>query len=190
MNLTWKEESYRSLVRLTSWSKENDNGGKKVLTRGRRSKIIGRGKNNNLIAIRGLKSRVHRHTLLEEWVGRIVFLSFNLQHMPNILERACYYILMIWCELTFEWQIGWIREDWMLPNGIAGGGVPSWAPSLGIKVFLNIMITCTNAFSATVDWIGSPGLSSFAASRSSHSPIAGDNFLQRLVGGLRAVRAR
>jgi hypothetical protein len=31
----------RSFVRLTSWSKENDNGGKKVLTRGRRSKIVG-----------------------------------------------------------------------------------------------------------------------------------------------------
>jgi hypothetical protein len=29
---------------LTSWSKENDNGGKKVMTRGRRSKIIGRAK--------------------------------------------------------------------------------------------------------------------------------------------------
>jgi hypothetical protein len=42
-----------------------------------------------------LKSRVHRHTLLEECVGRIVFLSFNLQHIPNISERACYYILML-----------------------------------------------------------------------------------------------
>jgi hypothetical protein len=51
-----------------------------------------------------------------------------------------------------------------------------------IKVFLNGTTTCTNAFSATVGWIGSPGLSCFAASRSSHSPIAGNNFLQRLVG--------
>jgi hypothetical protein len=84
----------RSFVRLTSWSKENDNGGKKVMTRGRRSKIIGREK-KNLMVNRGLKSRVHRHTLLEECVGRIVFLSFNLQHIPNISERACYYILML-----------------------------------------------------------------------------------------------
>jgi hypothetical protein len=52
------------------------------------------------------------------------------------------------------------------------------------------MITRTNAFSATVGWIGSPGQSSFAASRSCHSPIAGNNFLQRLVGGLRAASAR
>jgi hypothetical protein len=53
------------------------------------------GKKNNLIANRGLKSRVHRHTLLEECVGRIVFLSFNLQHIPNISEGACYYILAL-----------------------------------------------------------------------------------------------
>jgi hypothetical protein len=68
-----------------SWGKENDNGGKKVMTRGRRSKIID-GQKNNLIANRGLKSKVHGHILLEECEGRIVFLSFDLQHIPNISE--------------------------------------------------------------------------------------------------------
>jgi hypothetical protein len=45
------------------------------------------------------------------------------------------------------------------------------------------MVTCTNVFWATVDWKVSPGLSSFAASRLCHSPIARNNFLQRLIGG-------
>jgi hypothetical protein len=42
-----------------------------------------------------LKYKVHRGILLEECVGRIVFLSFNFQHIPNISERSCYYILML-----------------------------------------------------------------------------------------------
>jgi hypothetical protein len=49
MTVTWKGKSYRSFVRsfarsfvrLSSWRKENDNGGKKVMTRGRRSKSKG-----------------------------------------------------------------------------------------------------------------------------------------------------
>jgi hypothetical protein len=54
-------------------------GCKKVMTRGRRSKSEGREKKKKLIKPnRGLKFRVHRRTLLEEWVGKIVFLSFNL----------------------------------------------------------------------------------------------------------------
>jgi hypothetical protein len=61
---------------MTSWSKENDNGGKKVMTRGRRSKRIGWAK-KNLIGKRGLKFRVHRHTLLEECVSRIVFIFIS-----------------------------------------------------------------------------------------------------------------
>jgi hypothetical protein len=39
-------------------------GGKKVMTRGRRSKINDGQKNNNLIANRGFKSSVHWHTLM------------------------------------------------------------------------------------------------------------------------------
>jgi hypothetical protein len=77
----------------------------------------------------------------------------------------------------------------MLPNGMAGVEFNHEHQVL-YKVFLSIMITCTNAFSAKVNWIGSPGLSSFAASRSCHSSIAENNFLQRLVGGSRAARAR
>jgi hypothetical protein len=69
----------RSFVRLRSWSKENDSGGKKGMTRGRKSKIIGTGKKNNLIANRGLKSRVHRLTLLEECVGRGGLSSFQVE---------------------------------------------------------------------------------------------------------------
>jgi hypothetical protein len=96
---------------LTSWSIENDNGGKKVMTRERRSKIIGWAKKKNLIANRGLKSRVHRHTLLEECVGRIVFPSFNLSipltyQSEHATTFSCYDV-----DLTFEWQMGWIRED-------------------------------------------------------------------------------
>jgi hypothetical protein len=123
----------RSFVRLTSRSKENDNGGKKVLTRGRRGKIIGRAKKKNLIANRGLKSRVHRDTLLEECVGRIVFLSFNLQHIFNISERACYYILMLWCGLTF-WMANRLDQRRLnVAKWDSRGGVPSWAPSLVLK---------------------------------------------------------
>jgi hypothetical protein len=42
------------------------------------------GKKKVLVANRGLKYRVQRLTLLEECVGRIVFLRFNLQQIPNI----------------------------------------------------------------------------------------------------------
>jgi hypothetical protein len=102
MNMTREEESYRSfagsLVRsfvCRRGVKRLTMGGKKVMTRGRRSKNKEQAKKKFLWPNRGLKSRVQRHTLLEECVGRIVFLSFNLQHIPNISERACYNILML-----------------------------------------------------------------------------------------------
>jgi hypothetical protein len=60
-------------------------GRKKVMTRGTRSKNEDQAEKNNLIANRGLKSRVHRDTVLEECVGRIVFLSFNLQRILTTL---------------------------------------------------------------------------------------------------------
>jgi hypothetical protein len=49
-------------------------GGKKVMTRGRRSKNKGRAEKKLLKPNRGLKARAHRHTLLEECVGTITFL--------------------------------------------------------------------------------------------------------------------
>jgi hypothetical protein len=85
----------RSFVCLTSWSEENDSGDKKSNDEGKKEQNNRTGEKNNLIADRGFKSRAHRHTLLEECVGRIVFLSFNLQHIPNISERECDYILML-----------------------------------------------------------------------------------------------
>jgi hypothetical protein len=48
----------RLLVRLSSWSKENDNGGKKVMTRGRRGKIVGRAKKSSCSQIGVQKSRM------------------------------------------------------------------------------------------------------------------------------------
>jgi hypothetical protein len=50
---------------------------KKVMTRGRKSKNRGRAENKLLWPNRGLKFRVHRHTFLEECVGRggFIFIS-------------------------------------------------------------------------------------------------------------------
>jgi hypothetical protein len=79
---------------MAMWrQKSNDEGKKEQSNR--------TSKRNDLIVDRGLKSRVHRYTLLEECVGRIVFFNFNLQQIPNISERTCYYILMLSCGLTF-----------------------------------------------------------------------------------------
>jgi hypothetical protein len=72
-------------------------GGKKVMTRGRRSKSRGQVKKKFLSSNRGLKSSVLWHPLLDECVGRIVFLGFNLQQIPSMPERARCYILMLWC---------------------------------------------------------------------------------------------
>jgi hypothetical protein len=59
------------------------------MTRGRRSKIIGRAKNNNLIANRGLKFKVHMGTLLEECVGRggFIFISSRVPSMTGTEVR-------------------------------------------------------------------------------------------------------
>jgi hypothetical protein len=62
------------------------------MTRRRRSKSKKQAKKIFLYRNRGFKFRLHRRTLLEECVGRIAFLSFNLQQIPNISELACYYI--------------------------------------------------------------------------------------------------
>jgi hypothetical protein len=62
----------------------------------------------------------------------------------------------------------------MLPNGMAGVDLHH-EHRVSYKSLPEHMITCTNAFSATVGWIGSPILSSFAASRSCHSSSAGTN---------------
>jgi hypothetical protein len=106
----------RSFVRLTSWSKENDNGGKKVMTRGRRSKIIGWTKIIILspIGVWNLEC-IDTHC----WAGSCswasicsISLTYQSEHATTF---SCYNV-----DLPFEWQIDWIREDWMLPSGIAG----------------------------------------------------------------------
>jgi hypothetical protein len=57
---------------MTMWrQKSNDEGKKEQNNR--------TGQKSNLMANRDLKSRMHWYTLLGECVGRIVFLSFNLQ---------------------------------------------------------------------------------------------------------------
>jgi hypothetical protein len=53
---------------MTMWRQKSNDEGKKERSKGRAEK-------NSLIASRGLKSRVHRHTLLEECAGRDVFSS-------------------------------------------------------------------------------------------------------------------
>jgi hypothetical protein len=102
--MTWEGESYRSFSRLCVRSfvcrrevKRMTMKGKKVMTRGRRSKNRGQAKKKFLWPNRGLKDWMHRHTSS----GRIVFPSFNSQQIPKISERVCYYFLMIWSWLTF-----------------------------------------------------------------------------------------
>jgi hypothetical protein len=84
--------------------------------KGRRSKIMGRAENNNLIANRGLKSRVHRHTLLEECVdkGGFIFISSRVHDRYNNFKKSsrlewyvrknlCLYLTrVIW--LAWRWR--------------------------------------------------------------------------------------
>ena len=79
-------------------------------------------------------------------MGRIVFLSFNLQHIPNISERACYYILMLWCGLTFRMTNRLDQRRLDVAKWDSRGWSSIMSTESCIKVFLNIMITCTNAF--------------------------------------------
>jgi hypothetical protein len=92
--------SVHSSVRLLSWSKWNSNVAKKWW-RGEEGAKLNSGQKKVLIANRGLKSSVHWHTLLEECVGRLVFLNFNLEQTPNSSEWECYYNIMLWCCLDF-----------------------------------------------------------------------------------------
>jgi hypothetical protein len=144
---------------------------KKVMTRGRRSKIIELAKKIILkpIGVWNLEcigTQCWRSVWAEScsWASICsISLTYQCEHATTF---SCNDV-----DFSFEWQIGWIREDWMLPNGIAGVKFHH-DHRLLYKSLLNTMITCTNAFSATVGWIGSPGLTSFASSRSCHSPIA------------------
>jgi hypothetical protein len=64
---------------MTMGRYKRDDEGKKEQNKGQAEK-------KSLMGNRSLKSRVHRHTLLEECVGKIVLLSFNLQQIPNTSE--------------------------------------------------------------------------------------------------------
>jgi hypothetical protein len=59
---------------MTTWKKSDDEGKKEQKER--------TGKKNNFVPKRSLKCKVHRHTLLEECVVRIMFLSFNSAAYP------------------------------------------------------------------------------------------------------------
>jgi hypothetical protein len=126
MSMTWEGKSYRSFVRslvrsfvcrcgkkrMTKWRQKSNDEGKKEQNKGRAK--------NNLIANRGLKAGVHRHTLLRSvWAGSCSWASIYSISLTYQSEHAttfsCYDV-----DLAFEWRIGRIREDWMLPNGIAG----------------------------------------------------------------------
>jgi hypothetical protein len=79
-----------SFVRLSSWKKENDNVEAKSNDEGKKEQNNNAGKKNNLIANRGLKSRVHRHTWLEECVGRggFIFISCG----QKVKKGASFYL--------------------------------------------------------------------------------------------------
>ena len=151
--MTWEEESYRSFVRLLvrsfvcrSGEKRMTMEAKKVMTRGRRSKKNGRAKIKFLwpIGVWNLEC-IGTHCWRSVWAGSCSWASICSISLTYQSEHAitfsCYVV-----DLTFEWQIDWIREDWMLPNGIAGVEFHHEHQVL-YKVFPNIMITCTNAYS-------------------------------------------
>jgi hypothetical protein len=71
------------------------------MTRGRRSKNKEWVENKIYIANRSLKFRVHRHTLLEKCVDKIVFLSRPLTYQSEQTTTfLCYDI-----DLPFECQV-------------------------------------------------------------------------------------
>jgi hypothetical protein len=61
-------------------------GGKKVVTRGRRSKNKEWAKKMGLVAKSGFEIKVHGTHCWRSVRPRIVFLSFNLQQIPSISE--------------------------------------------------------------------------------------------------------
>jgi hypothetical protein len=62
---------------MTMWRQKSDDEGKKEQKYRTSKKKV-------LVVNRGLKFRVHRHTLLEECGGRIVFLSLTLQQISHM----------------------------------------------------------------------------------------------------------